>query len=85
MLFGEDVPNITKAKRIAEEADIFVIIGTSLHVYPAANLTESVTWGIPCFIIDPGESYGQAIYGFNHIKTTAVEGVDILKEKLKNL
>lgn len=85
VFFGENVPNMTKAKRIAEDADIFVVIGTSLQVYPAANLTDSVTWGIPCFIIDPGESYGQAIYGFNHIKTTAVEGVDILKEELKSL
>ena len=85
VFFGENVPNMTKAKRIAEEADIFVIIGTSLQVYPAANLTDSVTWGIPCFIIDPSESYGQAIYGFKHIKTTAVTGIDILKEELKNL
>ena len=85
MFFGENVPNMTKAKRIAEGADIFVVIGTSLHVYPAANLTDSVTWGIPCFIIDPGEFYEQALYGFKHIKTTAVAGIDILKQKLKVL
>lgn len=85
VLFGEDVPNITKAKRIAEEADIFVVIGTSLQVYPASSLTDSVTWGIPCFIIDPGEFYEQALYGFKHIKTTAVAGIDILKEELKAL
>ena len=85
VFFGENVPNMTKAKRIAEEADIFVIIGTSLQVYPAANLTDSVTWGIPCFIIDPGEFYEQALYGFKHIKTTAVAGIDIHKEELKTL
>ena len=85
VFLGENVPNMIKAKRIAEEADIFVVIGTSLQVYPAANLTDSVTWGIPCFIIDPGEFYEQAIYGFTHIKTTAVAGIDILKEKLKSL
>ena len=85
VFFGENVPNMKQAERIAKNADIFVVIGTSLHVYPAANLTDSVTWGIPCFIIDPSESYGQAIYGFKHIKTTAVAGIDILKQKLKVL
>ena len=85
VFFGEDVPNMTIAKRIAEEADIFVVIGTSLQVYPASSLTDSVTWGIPCFIIDPGEFYEQALYGFKHIKTTAVAGIDILKEELKTL
>ena len=85
VFFGEDVPNMTIAKRIAEEADIFVIIGTSLQVYPASSLTDSVTWGIPCFIIDPGEFCEQALYSFKHIKTTTVAGIDILKEELKTL
>ena len=76
---------MAKAKRIAKEADIFVIIGTSLVVYPAANLIESVPWGIPCYIIDPGEFYMENMYGFEQIKTTAVAGIDILKEKLAKL
>lgn len=82
VLFGESVPNMIAAKRICEEADIFVIVGTSLVVYPAATLIESVPWKIPCYIIDPGEFYEQDLYGFEHIKTTAVAGVDILKERL---
>ena len=85
VLFGESVSNMTEAKRICKEADIFVIIGTSLVVYPAATLIESVPWKIPCYIIDPGDFYEQDIYGFEHIKTTAVAGVDILKEKLAAL
>ena len=85
VLFGESVPNMTEAKRICKEADIFVIIGTSLVVYPAATLIESVTWKIPCYIIDPGDFYEQDLYGFEHIKTTAVAGVEILKEKLAAL
>ena len=85
VFFGENVPNMAKAKRIAKEADIFVIIGTSLVVYPAANLIESVPWGIPCYIIDPGEFYMENMYGFEQIKTTAVAGIDILKEKLAKL
>lgn len=85
VLFGESVPNMTEAKRICNEADIFVIIGTSLVVYPAATLIESVSGEIPCYIIDPGDFYEQDLYGFEHIKTTAVAGVDILKEKLMAL
>lgn len=85
VLFGESVPNMTEAKRICKEADIFVIIGTSLVVYPAATLIESVPWKIPCYIIDPSDFYEQDLYGFEHIKTTAVAGVDILKEKLAAL
>lgn len=85
VLFGESVPNMTEAKHICKEADIFVIIGTSLVVYPAATLIESVPWKIPCYIIDPGDFYEQDLYGFEHIKTTAVAGVDILKEKLAAL
>ncbi len=85
VLFGESVPNMTKAKRICKEADIFVIIGTSLVVYPAATLIEAVPWKIPCYIIDPGDFYEQDLYGFEHIRTTAVAGVDILKEKLAAL
>ena len=85
VLFGESVPNMTEAKRICKEADIFVIIGTSLVVYPAAMLIESVPWKIPCYIIDPGDFYEQNLYGFEQIKTTAVAGIDILKEKLKAL
>lgn len=85
VLFGESVPNMTEAKRICKEADIFVIIGTSLVVYPAATLIESVPWKIPCYIIDPGDFYEQDLNGFEHIKTTAVAGVDILKERLAAL
>ncbi len=85
VFFGEGVPNMTEAKRICKDADIFVIIGTSLVVYPAATLIESVPWKIPCYIIDPGDIYEQDLYGFEHIKTTAVTGIDILKQKLAEL
>lgn len=85
VFFGEGVPNMTEAKRICKEADIFVIIGTSLVVYPAATLIESVPWKIPCYIIDPSDFCEQDLYGFDHIKTTAVAGIDILKQKLAEL
>lgn len=85
VFFGENVPNITVAKKIVREADIFVVIGTSLQVYPAAGLKEYVPWKIPCFIIDPADSWKEDLYGFEHIQTTAVEGIDILAKKLKSL
>ncbi len=85
VFFGESVPNMGQAERIVQTADIFVIIGTSLQVYPAAYLKERVAWMIPCFIIDPGEFWAEDFYGFEHIKATAVAGIDILKEKLATL
>lgn len=85
VLFGEQVPNMEKAKKTVRDADIFVVIGTSLMVYPAANLVDYATWGIPCYMIDPGVVDPTMLYGFEHIMTTAVTGVDILKEKLEAL
>lgn len=51
--FGEMVPEMYNASRIAEKADIFLIIGTSLNVYPAAGLINYVPPKTPVFIIDP--------------------------------
>lgn len=85
VLFGENVPNMPQAEMIAMNADIFVVIGTSLQVYPAASLTNFASLDIPRFVIDPGEFSGGVMYDFEHIKTTAVAGIDILKEKLRAL
>ncbi|WP_375234881.1 NAD-dependent deacetylase [Winogradskyella sp.] len=51
--FGEDVPMIEKAVAICETADILMIIGTSMQVYPAASLMNFVKPSIPIFYIDP--------------------------------
>ena len=53
MFFGEGVPNITVAAEEAQEADIFIIIGTSLNVYPAAGLIHYVRPSVPIWLIDP--------------------------------
>lgn len=53
VFFQESVPNIEPAIRIVEEADIFVVIGTSLVVYPAASLLNFVRPGVPVYYIDP--------------------------------
>jgi NAD-dependent deacetylase len=51
--FGEAVPEIENAIKLTEKADIFLVIGTSLNVYPAASLLNYVPLGIPVFLIDP--------------------------------
>jgi NAD-dependent deacetylase len=53
--FGEPVPAIEEAARIAAGADIFVVIGTSLNVYPAAGLLEYVPPFAPVYVVDPNE------------------------------
>ncbi len=51
--FGEDVPMIEKAISICETADILIIIGTSMQVYPAAGLMNYVPQNTPTYFIDP--------------------------------
>ncbi len=51
--FHEDVPLIETAVKLTEEADIFVVVGTSLQVYPAAGLVNYVAGFVPIYIIDP--------------------------------
>lgn len=53
VFFGEAVPNFELATQIVEEADVFVIIGTTLSVYPAASLLHYVRPGVPVYYIDP--------------------------------
>ena len=53
VFFGEAVPNITVAAEYAQQADIFIIIGTSLNVYPAAGLIQYTRPSIPIYLIDP--------------------------------
>ena len=53
VFFGEGVPMISAAAAEAMKADIFIIIGTSLNVYPAAGLVQYVKPGVPIYLIDP--------------------------------
>jgi NAD-dependent deacetylase len=84
--FGEDVPMIEYAIEIVETADILIIIGTSLKVYPAAGLMNYVNQNVPVYYIDPKPA---TIYDLpNELKVlplTAVEGMKIVKEELLNL
>lgn len=56
VFFQEAVPNIEPAIELVEQADIFVVIGTSLVVYPAAGLMHYVRAGVPVYYIDPNPS-----------------------------
>lgn len=76
--FGEYVDNTDLAEHLVKMADIFVVIGTSLVVYPAAGLVNYSHREVPKFLIDPGDMQGKLPFGFEHIKATAVEGVDEL-------
>ena len=77
--FGEAVPKIEEAIPYVKAADIFVVIGTSLNVYPAAGLLKYVRYRRPVYLIDPNVviTYRKHI---QFIKTGASEGVKILKE-----
>lgn len=82
--FGEAVPMIEPAIREVEDCDIFVIIGTSLNVYPAAGLLNYVRRGQPIYLIDPKEvrTYRDDIV---HLQCGASEGVKRLTEILDKM
>ena len=82
--FGEAVPAFYDAIPLVEKADIFVVIGTSLAVYPAAGLVNYAKPVAPVFVIDPNrpDTYlKNAVY----IDEKAGVGVEILKQKLEKL
>lgn len=80
--FGEAVPMIETAIHYTEQADIFVIIGTSLNVYPAAGLLNYVPYGVPVYLIDPKEVKISSGRQVNVIRKGASEGVYELKKIL---
>ena len=80
--FGEEVPAMNDAVPIVQQADILVVIGTSLNVYPAAGLVNYARKGNPIYVIDP-ERPSAYIRNVTYIQEKAGKGVEILKEKLK--
>ena len=80
--FEEEVPMIEVAARIVRQAAIFVVIGTSLQVYPAAGLVNYAPYQIPKYIIDKRIPSTDSIYNPILIEKPAVEGV---KELIKLL
>lgn len=80
--FGEAVPQMEQALPIVQQADIFVIVGSSLAVYPAAGLVNYTKPGIPVFVIDP-ESPAVQQKKVTYIREKAGKGVDLLEVELK--
>lgn len=82
--FGEAVPQMQKAIEEAQKADILLIIGTSLQVYPAAGLVHEVATNVPVYLIDPSPiefpSFNRKIH---HIQKKAIAGIEELNEILK--
>lgn len=81
--FGEAVPMIEVAAEIVAKADILIIIGTSLNVYPAAGLVRYVRPGTPIYLIDPHDINFPFHHNFIHIKKGASEGMKILVHLLE--
>ena len=81
--FGEYVPAMEVAEDHVREADIFVVIGTSLTVYPAAGLTRYAHGSVPKFVVDPHLEIIPT--GFTHIKANATSGMARLMEEIKRL
>lgn len=80
--FGEAVPMIERAVDEVQKADVLVVIGTSLNVYPAAGLINYARRGIPIYLIDPNE-VRTSQSGITFIQKGASEGVAELRELLR--
>lgn len=81
--FEEPVPKMEEAVPIVHHADIFVVVGTSLVVYPAAGLIHYAPVHIPKFIIDKSIPYTSSVQNITAIEKPATEGVKELQELIK--
>lgn len=83
VFFGEGVPYFSQACEVASTADIFVVVGTSLNVYPAASLLQYAPDHAPIYFVDPGlPEFGMYKNRIQHIRQKATEGVPPLVEQL---
>jgi NAD-dependent deacetylase len=80
--FGEPVPVIESAAKIMSGADIFILAGTSLQVYPAAGLIDFLPPGIPKYIIDKNPPYIPPHHNFIVIEKPATEGIEEIRQRL---
>ena len=86
--FGEEVPNITIAASLMQKAEIFLVIGSSLKVYPAAGLLQYVPDDVPKYLIDPEAEPQYYVRNLTTIRDKATTGVrkfiELLKTDLPN-
>ncbi len=84
--FGEAVTEMDHANYLASQSDLFVVIGTSMNVYPAAGIINFVLPRVPKWVVDPVEFDLDYVNGLKQINKTAVQGAAELKaELLKHL
>lgn len=81
--FGEPVPMMEPAMELAAQADLFLVIGTSLMVYPAAGLVNFVRPATPIYLIDPELDGIQGIPNVTAFKTGGSEGMRLLMKELR--
>ena len=84
VFFGESVPMIEPAVIECQDADIFVVVGTSLNVYPAAGLLHYAPAQTPIYLIDPSDDVKNVTDRVTHIKKGASEGMKELIEMLNS-
>jgi len=82
--FGEQVPMIEVAGKIASQADIFIVIGTSLVVYPAAGLVHYTDFTVPKYVVDPNKPTISNMQNMEYITEKASVGVKMLVDRLMN-
>ncbi len=83
--FGEDVPNMLIAEDIVKTADIFLIIGSSLNVYPAAGLAYQAPEDCPKYLVDPSvDIETQSIKYLTVINEKATTGLPVVASILQN-
>jgi NAD-dependent deacetylase len=82
--FGEAVPMMARAQRIARDADFFIVVGTSLEVYPAASLVDDVPYDAMKFVVDPNP-VGLLCEGFHVVKASATAGIPGIASQLRAL
>ncbi len=80
--FGEDVPMISKAAQLCATADLFILVGTSLAVYPAAGLVDYVPFHAPKYIVDPNIPSVGSTNNLYKIPEKATTGVVKLVDEL---
>lgn len=83
--FGEAVPLIETAAEIVATADAFIVVGTSLQVYPAAGLIEETRDAIPKFVVDTKIPYISPHLGFTAFEGKASEGMERVKDELRRI
>ncbi|MBQ1254002.1 MAG: NAD-dependent deacylase [Alistipes sp.] len=83
VFFGESVPMFDRATQLAAQADVMIVVGTSLAVYPAAMLVRYAKSGVPIYVVDPGNPDVSMIRNpLTHIKARAAEGMPELVKQL---